>query len=167
MASSPQGGARASWKLRGVEDVAAAAVFALATAALVAFALAVMAPFPQSKIVEVPAAPSKDVPVRRVYVYNYTDAYGYVRIYAVEYEGADVEAFRQTIGIPGRLVAVFEVYPGGYRCQKYVPYSVRIDPDPYNGLWCPPPFENKTVAGCTPIGITSRGRWLLVQYRCP
>ena len=166
MASAPQGGAWAL-RLRGVEDVVAAAVFALATAVLIAFAIAVMAPFPQSKTVEAPVAPSKDAPVRRVYVYNDTDANGYVHIYAVEYEGSDVEAFRQTVGIPGRLVAVFEVYPGGYRCQKYVPYPVKIGEDPYNGLWCPPPYEPRDVSGCTPIGITSRGRWLLVQYRCP
>ncbi|ABP51031.1 MAG: hypothetical protein OWQ51_12350 [Pyrobaculum arsenaticum] len=166
MSRDPHGWAWASRKLRGVEDVVAAAVFTVATAALVTFAVVVMAPFPQSKIVEVPISPSKDAPVRRVYVYNYTDANGYVQIYAIEYEGSDVETFRQAIGVFGRLIAVFDVYPGGYRCQKYVPYPVKLGEDPYNGLWCPPPFENKTVAGCTPIGLTSRGRWLQVQYRC-
>ena len=149
-------------RLRGVEDVVAAAVFALATAALIAFAIAVMAPFPHSKTVEAPVAPSKDAPVRRVYVYEQGG-----QLYAVEYEVENVDAFRQMAGISGPLVAVFEVYPGGYRCQKYVPYPVRIGPDPYNGLWCPPPYEPKDVSGCTPIGVTSRGRWLLVQYRCP
>jgi hypothetical protein len=64
-----------------VEDFIAAAVFVTALAALFVMAVAALKPFLPSKIVEVPAAPGKDAPTVRVYVYN--DA---GRLYAVEYE---------------------------------------------------------------------------------
>jgi hypothetical protein len=148
-----------------VEDFVAAAVFATALAALFVMAGATLKPFLPSKIVEAPIAPSKDAPTIKVYVYNHTG-----RLYAVEYAGSDPEAFRRALGIPGTLVAVFTVYPGGYSCTRYTRAPVRIGPDPYTGLWCPPPFDvNRTnVNGtCVPVGLTSRGRWLLVQYSCP
>ncbi|MFZ8808400.1 MAG: hypothetical protein ACO2PN_09885 [Pyrobaculum sp.] len=149
-----------------MEDFVAAAVFVTALAALFVMAVATLKPFLPSKIVEVPAAPSGDVPTIRVYVYNHTG-----RLYAVEYAGSDVEAFRRAVGVPGTLVAVFTVYPGGYNCTRYTRAPVRIGPDPYTGLWCPPPFDVKAEAdaikNCVPVGHTSRGRWLLVQYSCP
>jgi len=145
-----------------VEDFIAASVFATALAALFVMAVATLKPFLPSKVVEVPAAPGKDAPTMRIYVYN--DA---GRLYAVEYAGSDVEAFRRTVGVPGTLVAVFTVYPGGYNCTRYTGAPVRIGPDPYTGLWCPPPFDTKVEKGCVPVGLTSRGRWLLVQYSCP
>jgi hypothetical protein len=89
----------------------------------------------------------------------------------VEYAGSDVEAFRRALGVPGTLAAVFTVYPGGYNCTRYTRAPVKIGPDPYTGLWCPPPFDVKAEAdaikNCIPVGLTSRGRWLLVQYSCP
>jgi len=145
-----------------VEDFIAAAVFATALAALFVMAVATLKPFLPSKIVEAPAAPGKDAPTVRVYVYNDTN-----RLYAVEYAGSDVEAFRRTVGISGTLIAVFTVYPGGYNCTMYTRIPVRIGPDPYTGLWCPPPFDVKVESNCVPVGLTSRGRWLLVQYSCP
>jgi len=148
-----------------VEDFVAAAVFVTALAALFVMAVATLKPFLPSKIVEVPAAPGKDVPTIRVYVYNDTG-----RLYAVEYAGSDVEAFRRAVGVPGDLVAVFTVYPGGYDCTRYTRAPVRIGPDPYTGLLCPAPFDVKTDnvnKTCVPAGLTSRGRWLLVQYSCP
>jgi len=149
-----------------VEDFIAATVFVTALAALFVMAVATLKPFLPSKIVEVPAAPGKDAPTVKVYVYN--DA---GRLYAVEYAGSDPEAFRRALGVPGDLVAVFAVYPGGYNCTRYTHAPVRIGPDPYTGLWCPPPFDVKAEAdvnkNCVPVGLTSRGRWLLVQYSCP
>jgi hypothetical protein len=121
-----------------VEDFVAAAVFATALAALFVMAGATLKPFLPSKIVEVPATPGKDAPTIKVYVYNDTG-----RLYAVEYAGSDVETFRSAVGIPGSLVAVFTVYPGGYNCTRYTHAPVRIGPDPYTGLWCPPPFDAK------------------------
>ena len=149
-----------------MEDFIAATVFVTALAALFVMAVATLKPFLPSKIVEAPAAPGKDVPTIRVYVYNDTN-----RLYAVEYAGSDPEAFRRALGVPGTLVAVFTVYPGGYNCTRYTRAPVRIGPDPYTGLWCPPPFDVKAEAdvnkNCVPVGLTSRGRWLLVQYSCP
>jgi hypothetical protein len=149
-----------------MEDFIAAAVFATALAALFVMAVATLKPFLPSKIVEVPAAPSKDAPTIKVYVYNHTG-----RLYAVKYAGSDVETFRRAVGVSGTLAAVFTVYPGGYNCTRYTRTSVRIGPDPYTGLWCPPPFDVKAEAdaikNCIPVGLTSRGRWLLVQYSCP
>ena len=145
-----------------MEDFIAASVFVTALAALFVMAVATLKPFLPSKIVEVPAAPGKDAPTVQVYVYN--DA---GRLYAVEYAGSDAEAFRRALGVPGTLVAVFTVYPGGYSCTRYTGAPVRIGPDPYTGLWCPPPFDTKVENGCVPVGLTSRGRWLLVQYSCP
>jgi len=148
-----------------VEDFIAAAVFATALAALFVMAVATLKPFLPSKIIEVPAAPGKDAPTIKVYVYNHTG-----RLYAVEYAGSDPETFRRALGVPGDLAAVFTVYPGGYDCTRYTRASVRIGPDPYTGLWCPPPFDVKTDnvnRNCVPVGLTSRGRWLLVQYSCP
>jgi hypothetical protein len=149
-----------------VEDFVAAAVFVTALAALFVMAVATLKPFLPSKLVEVPAAPARDAPTIRVYVYNDTG-----RLYAVEYAGSDVEAFRRTVGISGTLIAVFTVYPGGYNCTRYTRDPVRIGPDPYTGLWCPAPFDVKAEAdvnkNCVPVGLTSRGRWLLVQYSCP
>ena len=149
-----------------MEDFIAATVFVTALAALFVMAVATLKPFLPSKIVEVPAAPGKDAPTVKVYVYN--DA---GRLYAVEYAGSDPEAFRRALGVPGDLVAVFAVYPGGYNCTRYTHAPVRIGPDPYTGLWCPPPFDVKAEAdvnkNCVPVGLTSRGRWLLVQYSCP
>jgi len=148
-----------------VEDFVAAAVFVTALAALFVMAVATLKPFLPSKIVEAPAAPSSDAPTIRVYVYNHTG-----RLYAVKYAGSDPEAFRRALGVPGSLVAVFTVYPGGYSCTRYTRVPVRIGPDPYTGLWCPPPFDvNRTNVDstCVPVGLTSRGRWLLVQYSCP
>jgi len=148
-----------------MEDLIAAAVFITALAALFVIAGVTLKPFLPSKIVEVPVAPSKDAPTVRVYVYNDTG-----RLYAVEYAGDNPEAFRRALGVPGSLVAVFTVYPGGYNCIRYTRAPVRIGPDPYTGLWCPPPFDVKTDNAnrtCVPVGLTSRGRWLLVQYSCP
>jgi hypothetical protein len=85
----------------------------------------------------------------------------------VEYAGSDLETFRRALGVPGTLVAVFTVYPGGYSCTRYTGAPVRIGPDPYTGLWCPPPFDAKAESNCVPVGLTSRGRWLFVQYSCP
>jgi hypothetical protein len=149
-----------------VEDFIAATVFVTALAALFVMAGVTLKPFLPSKIVEVPAAPGNDAPTRHIYVYNHTG-----RLYAVEYAGSDVETFRRALGVPGSLVAVFTIYPGGYNCTRYTRDPVRIGPDPYTGLWCPPPFDVKTKAdvikNCVPVGLTSRGRWLLVQYSCP
>jgi len=145
-----------------VEDFIAAAVFVTALAALFVMAGITLKPFLPSKIVEAPIAPSKDAPTIKVYVYNHTG-----RLYAVEYAGDNPEAFRRAVGVPGDLVAVFTVYPGGYNCTRYTRAPVRIGPDPYTGLWCPSPFDTKVENGCIPVGLTSRGRWLLVQYSCP
>jgi hypothetical protein len=145
-----------------VEDFIAAAVFVTALAALFVMAGVTLKPFLPSKIVEAPAAPGKDAPTVRVYVYN--DA---GHLYAVKYTGSDPEAFRKTVGVPGSLVAVFTLYPGGYSCTRYTQAPVRIGTDPYTGLWCPAPFDVKIEEGCVPVGLTSRGRWLLVQYSCP
>jgi hypothetical protein len=150
-----------------VEDFIAATVFVTALAALFIMAVATLKPFLPSKVVEVPAAPGRDAPTVRVYVYNDTG-----RLYAVEYAGSDPEAFRRALGVPGTLMAVFTVYPGGYNCTRYTRAPVRIGSDPYTGLWCPPPFDVKTDRAnvnrsCVPVGLTSRGRWLLVQYSCP
>jgi hypothetical protein len=145
-----------------VEDFIAASVFVTALAALFVMAGVTLKPFMPSKIIEVPIAPSKDAPTIKVYVYNATG-----RLYAVEYVGDDPEAFRRALGVPGILVAVFTVYPGGYDCTRYTRVPVRIGPDPYTGLWCPPPFDAKVERNCVPVGLTSRGRWLLVQYSCP
>ena len=153
-----------------MEDLIAAAVFITALTALFVLAVLTVKPFLPSKTVEVPAAPGRDAPTIRVYVYNDSG-----RLYAVEYAGGGAEAFRRAVGVPGSLVAAFTVYPGGYNCTRYTDAPVRIGPDPYTGLWCPPPFDiNKTSefgakagGGCVPVGLTSRGRWLLVQYSCP
>ncbi len=150
-----------------MEDFIAAAVFATALAALFVMAVATLKPFLPSKIVEAPIAPSKDAPTVKVYVYNHAG-----RLYAVEYAGSDPEAFRRALGVPGTLAAVFTIYPGGYNCTRYTRAPVRIGPDPYTGLWCPAPFDVKTDRAntnstCVPVGLTSRGRWLLVQYSCP
>ncbi len=153
-----------------MEDLIAAAVFIIALTALFVLAVLTVEPFLPSKTVEVPAAPGKDAPTVRVYVYNDSG-----RLYAVEYAGGDVDAFRRAVGVPGSLAAVFTVYTGGYNCTRYTRAPVRIGADPYTGLWCPPPFDAnkaggfgaKAGGGCIPVGLTSRGRWLLVQYSCP
>jgi hypothetical protein len=148
-----------------VEDFVAATVFVTALAALFVMAGVTLKPFLPSKIVEAPIAPSKDAPTVRVYVYDHMG-----HLYAVKYAGSDPETFRRVVGVPGDLVAVFTIYPGGYNCIRYTSAPVRIGTDPYTGLWCPPPFDvNRTnVNGtCVPVGLTSRGRWLLVQYSCP
>ncbi len=148
-----------------MEDFIAAAVFVTALAALFVVVGVTLKPFLPSKIVEAPIAPSKDAPTIKVYVYNHTG-----RLYAVEYAGSDPEAFRRAPGVSGTLVAVFTIYPGGYSCTRYTRAPVRIGPDPYTGLWCPPPFDVNRAnvnKNCVPVGLTSRGRWLLVQYSCP
>jgi len=104
-----------------VEDFIATAVFVTALAALFIMAGVTLKPFLPSKVVEVSVAPGKDAPTIRVYVYNDTG-----RLYAVEYAGSDVEAFRRAAGVPGALVAVFTVYPGGYNCTRYTRAPVRI-----------------------------------------
>jgi len=159
-----------------MEDVVAATAFIAALASLFLYAVAIASQFTELKIVESPLAPAGDAPTRIVYVYatptssllvpSRLPAPG-VGLVAVEYEG-DVEELRRALGIGGVLVAVFEIYPGGYSCRLAPGVkSVRIGDDPYTGLWCPPPFSNATVAGCSPVGIASRGRWLVVQYSCP
>ncbi|MCC6021088.1 MAG: hypothetical protein LM577_06970 [Thermoproteaceae archaeon] len=145
-----------------MEDVVAAVVFIAALSALLALAALTLEQYMPAGVVEAPVAPAHDAPARRIYVYNDSG-----RLYAVEYAGSDAEAFRRAAGVPGSLVAAFEVYPGGYRCARRAGAPVRIGDDPYTGLWCPPPVDANAGAGCAPIGITSRGRWLLVQYRCP
>jgi hypothetical protein len=78
-----------------MEDLIAAAVFITALAALFVLAVLTVKPFLPSKTVEVPAAPGKDAPTIRVYVYNDSG-----RLYAVEYAGSDPEAFRRAVGVP-------------------------------------------------------------------
>jgi hypothetical protein len=97
-----------------VEDFVAAAVFVTALAALFVMAGVTLKLFLPSKIIEAPIAPGKDAPTIKVYVYNHTGS-----LYAVEYAGSDPEAFRRAVGMPGDLVAVFTVYPGGYNCTRY------------------------------------------------
>jgi len=145
-----------------MEDLVAAVVFIAALSALFVFATLVIRPFLPAKIAEVPTAPGQDVPTRRIYIYNASG-----RLYAVEYAGSDVETFTKAVGVAGTLVAIFETYPGGYRCISYTSRPVRIGDEPYTGLWCPPPFDDKVGQDCMPTGVTSRGRWLLIQYRCP
>jgi uncharacterized protein (DUF58 family) len=145
-----------------MEDLVAGAVFITALAALFVMAMVTIKPFLPSKIIEAPIAPGRDAPTIKVYVYNDTG-----RLYAVEYAGSDPEVFRRAVGVPGTLVAVFTVYPGGYNCTRYSRAPVRVGPDPYTGLWCPPPFDAEVEKNCVPVGLTSRGRWLLVQYSCP
>jgi len=41
---------------------------------------------------------------------------------------------------------------------------VRIGPDPYTGLWCPPPWRVQPPPDCVPRGATSRGRVMVVEY---
>jgi hypothetical protein len=148
-----------------MEDFVSTAVFVTAVAALFVMAVAALKPFLPSKIVEAPIAPSKDAPTRHIYVYKYGGD-----LYAVEYVGNDLETFRRALEVPGDLAAVFTVYPGGYNCTRYTRAPVRIGPDPYTGLWCPAPFDVNRAnvnSTCVPVGLTSRGRWLLVQYSCP
>lgn len=145
-----------------MEDVIAVAVFITAVVALMLLAMAVTAPFIQYRIIEAPVAPPADVPARHIYVYSSNG-----KLYAVDYEGLNPAAFQRVAGIPGTLVAVFTVWPGGYNCTLYGNTPVKIGQDPYTGLWCPPPYTQGNPANCAPTGITSRGRWLLVQYSCP
>ncbi|MEZ0319998.1 MAG: hypothetical protein ABWK05_08430 [Pyrobaculum sp.] len=145
-----------------MEDAVAAAVFVAAVGTLMVVAVYTIAPFLSAKVLEAPVAPSEGLPERRVYVYFDGGVY-----YAVEFDG-EVEWFRSTVGVNGSLAAVFFIYPGGYKCQLMPGYaSVRLGGDPYTGLWCPLPFKNASVTSCVPVGVVSRGRWLLVQYKCP
>jgi len=158
-----------------MEDAVAVAAFIAALVSLLLYSVTVVSQFTEAKIAEAPHAPAGDVPTRKVYIYATPvnsslippslPAPG-VRLAAVEYEG-NVEELRWGLGVGGVLVATFEIYPGGYRCWLAPGVkSVRVGDDPYTGLWCPPPFSNATVAGCLPVGIASRGRWLVVQYSC-
>ncbi|ACB40143.1 hypothetical protein [Pyrobaculum neutrophilum] len=145
-----------------MEDLVAASAFIVALSALTVYTALVLKPFMPAAVVEAPIAPARDAPVRHIYVYNSSSG-----LYAVEYEGAGVEEFRRSLGVPGDLVAVFEVYPGGYRCSLYGSRAVRLGADPYTGLWCPPPFRPHVDPDCVPVAIAARGRWLVAQYRCP
>jgi len=147
-----------------MEDFIAAAVFITALTALFTLTALVLKPYMPTAYVEAPVQPGENTPTRTIYVYAYT-AGGAERYYLVEYAGPDVEAFRRFLGVPGVLAAKFEVYPGGYRCELYREKPVKIG-DPYTGFWCPPPFDARVDPRCVPVGVTSKGRWLLVQYRC-
>ncbi|MFN3803526.1 MAG: hypothetical protein ACK4SY_00510 [Pyrobaculum sp.] len=142
-----------------MDHFVAVAVFMAALTALLIYVAMVAQQYMYWRLVEMPISPGGNMPTRVVYVYNSSDG-----LYLVEY-GGDVERFRKYVGPPGELVAVFELYPGGYRCEARRP--VRVG-DPYTGLWCPPPYGHSVnTSSCTPVGLASRGRWLVAQYRCP
>ncbi|AET32627.1 hypothetical protein [Pyrobaculum ferrireducens] len=149
-----------------MEDFISASVFITGLAALFLFAALVARPYLPSAYIEAPAEPGDNVPTRSLYVYAVIDRYNHTRYYMMEYVGPDAEQFRQGVGVPGVLVAKFYVYPGGYRCELYGRRPVRIG-DPYTGLWCPPPFDARVDPSCVPVNVASKGRWLVVQYRCP
>ncbi|MEM4577714.1 MAG: hypothetical protein QXU59_02670 [Pyrobaculum sp.] len=142
-----------------MEDVVAAVVFFTAFSTLLLFTAASLSPFLYTKTVASPHAPSEDTPSRVFYVYNVSKRDGFDLIVA---EHGDKIETPPT----WRLVAVFRVYPGGYDCVLLTEPSVKIGDDPYTGLWCPPPLDVREVEGCTPKGLTSRGRWLLIEYVC-
>lgn len=127
----------------------------MAVVVLFVFMIVVLMPFLPGRIAEAPVSPGNDTPVRYIYVYDTG--------YAVEYPGKNISALAPLIGVSGKPIAEFVVYPGGYRCNGS---AVRIGTDPYTGLWCPPPIQPRSVSGCTPIGVTSQGRFIIVQYAC-
>lgn len=144
-----------------MEDFIAATAFFAAFTVLFVLAILTIRPFIQYSVMETPAAPSQDAPTRLLYAYNVSG-----HIFLVEYKG-DVELFQGFVGIKGPLIAIFYVYPGGYRCERFTDKPVRFGADPYTGFWCPAPYEEVKIGpSCVPVGIASKGRWLLVQYRC-
>ncbi len=140
-----------------MEHLVSVVVFTVGIAMLLIASSVVMQPFIYWKTIETPVAPSDDLAVRVLYVYNNSG-----RLYVVEHMSHADALFRQ-LGLFGELVAVFELYPGGYRCVG----RAKIGSNPYTGLWCPPPKFAEVKPTCVPLGLVSRGMWLLMQYRCP
>ena len=107
-------------------------------------------------------APPQGAPADWVHV---VDAGG--QLYAVRMATPDWRAAASFSTLPAgaALMATFQLWPGGYNCTYARP--VRIGPDPYTGLWCPPPWRvQPPPPDCVPRDATSRGRVLVVEYTC-
>jgi len=100
----------------------------------------------------IPKHPIDNASIERYYVYRQGNKY--------------VLAYSHTQPRPG-YVAIIEVWPGGYRCVN-VTEEVKLGPNPYEGFWCPPPWQvNQSVPPqCRPIGEKSLGRVITILYSC-
>lgn len=137
-----------------MNDLVAATVFVLGLSLLLIAGMSVLRPLLPSVEVHAPVGPSEQMPHRLVYVYLVDGRWVAV---------AAPPDFDVGVLFGGDPVAVFEVYPGGYRCAS--PLRVEVGDDPYRGFWCPPPTADRPPA-CVPVGLSSRGRWLTVDYAC-
>ena len=74
--------------------------------------------------------------------------------------------------INGTWIATFYLWPGGYNCTYNSSFllngepisttnPLKIGPDPYTGLWCPPPWS--AAKGCATGVLSSMGRILVVR----
>jgi len=66
--------------------------------------------------------------------------------------------------------AVIEAWPGGYRCLN-TSTVIHMGPNPYEGFWCPPPWQTGNMSvtvnqSCRLIGQRSLGRILVLAYTC-
>ncbi|MEM1788177.1 MAG: hypothetical protein QW085_06270 [Pyrobaculum sp.] len=67
------------------------------------------------------------------------------------------------------ILARVALWPGGYNCTVLVPPPrdvYKIGPDPYTGVWCPPPFKYSVPPGCEPRNVVARGRVVLIEAVC-
>ncbi len=68
----------------------------------------------------------------------------------------------------GVVLARVAMWPGGYNCTMYAPGVYKFGPDPYTGIWCPPPWKtaDQVPKNCRPWNAVSRGRVVLIEFRC-
>lgn len=129
----------------------AAAIFALGTSILILAAILKVESVALSRHLA-PLPPAAEAGARWIHVLNCSGT-----LIAVDAGTPNASQAEELVGLSCRDLASFELWPGGYSCNG----TARIGPDPFTGLWCPPP---KMPDGkCSSGVLVSEGRFLLVQ----
>ncbi|MGC8582619.1 MAG: hypothetical protein ACP5HD_02205 [Thermoproteus sp.] len=153
--------------MRGqISSPVAASIFALLVAVLTLFAFMKLSSLPHGGYLA-PLSPPQGGPARWIHVFYHNG-----ELWMVDAETPSPTLAEIAVGVNGTWVATFYLWPGGYNCtynSSFVlggePISasnpLRIGPDPYSGLWCPPPWKGGGV--CSATVVESRGRLLLAR----
>lgn len=168
-------------RVRGqMSSLVAAVVFAISLAVLLLFVMLKMSSLP-TRYYLAPASPPQGASARWIHVFS-AYYYGQPTLLAISADTPNSQqalAEANTTGAiaDGIWVATFELWPGGYNCTYNATFYIngapisagnplKIGPDPYTGLWCPPPWSSTVPTGCVPVNVGSKGRILLTAYAC-
>lgn len=163
-----------------MSSLVAAAVFAISLAVLLLFVIVKISSLP-TRYYLAPASPPQGASARWIHVFS-VYYYGQPTLLMVAADTPNPQQALAEINTTGAITrgiwaATFMLWPGGYNCTYNNAFSIeggpisaenplKIGPNPYIGLWCPPPWSSTIPTNCAPVNIASEGRILLTVYAC-